>query len=336
MARTRRTSNRRSGSHAAYQPPANDILSTAFAGADLVPDALRGVDTFLDIVTWNIRFFHDQDPDRVDRIVSILGALNADIFVLEEIKDGSLDVVAEKLGARGAGHYSVAYGSTGGQQRVAMMWDLDWIRAKDDVRELFGRGQIRSSDGRDAFPRLPLWGYFTGLRDDLEEAPFDFQLLGLHLKSQRGGGQPQRIAASEKLATWMRLDAVQQDADVIMMGDWNEKPNSDTWEAMRRLEEQGHALFQSINTTSEISHFYYRNRDNLGSRLDLAAVSIAAADQMLDRDAGATVVRWRGLDEFLSHHPSAQEIRRLISDIGKDVSDHLPVVTRFYWTENNS
>lgn len=318
-----------------FVPPDNDLLTRTFTGAGMVPPHLAGTDTFLDIVTWNIRFFHDQDPDRVDRVVAILAALNADLFVFEEIKEGSLDVVAQKLSQRGAGHYSVAYGSTGGEQRVAFMWDLDWLRAKDDTTELFGRGNVRASDGKDAFPRLPLWGYFTGLREDVNQPPFDFQFVGLHLKSQRGGGEPQRIAAAEKLSGWLHLDAVQEDADVILMGDWNEPPDSDAWRAFRELEARNEAYFTRINNDSDISHFYYKNRNDLGSRLDLAAVSVAAYENMVNRDDGAVVVRWKNLDEFLSHHPSAQDIKRLISDLGKKISDHMPVITRFTWVEDD-
>jgi hypothetical protein len=80
---------------------------------------------------------------------------------------------------------TVEYGTTGGDQRIAVMYDLDWIRAKDDIEELFGKGTIIAGDGKDAFPRLPLYAYFTSLSVGGE--PFDFQLAGLHLKSQRGG-----------------------------------------------------------------------------------------------------------------------------------------------------
>lgn len=191
-----------------------------------MPEKYRGTDQFLDIVTWNIRFFHDQDADRVKRIVNVLSELNADIIVLEEIKHQSLEVVAEELRRIEAGYYQTAYGTTGGDQRVSIMYDLDWIRAKDDIRELFGKGQVMVG-GKDAFPRLPLYSSFTGLT---QEAPFDFQLVGLHLKSQRGGGEDQRERAAIELRNWLVNDAPMVDADVIMLGDWNEPPDSDTWQ----------------------------------------------------------------------------------------------------------
>jgi hypothetical protein len=43
-----------------------------------------------------------------------------------------------------------------------MMWDRDWIRAKDEVRDLFPRGHHRAPNGKDAFAgRTPLFGYFA-------------------------------------------------------------------------------------------------------------------------------------------------------------------------------
>jgi hypothetical protein len=54
------------------------------------------------------------------------------------------------------------------------MYDLDWIRAKDSITELFGKNSVVTADGKDAFPRLPLYSYFTIL-SEIEEA-FDLQI----------------------------------------------------------------------------------------------------------------------------------------------------------------
>jgi endonuclease/exonuclease/phosphatase family metal-dependent hydrolase len=280
-------------------------------------------------VTWNIRFFHDQDTERVKRIVNILSELNADIIVLEEIKDQSLEIVAQELRRIEAGYYQTAYGTTGGDQRVSIMYDLDWIRAKDDISELFGKGQVMVG-GKDAFPRLPLYSSFTGLT---QEAPFDFQLVGLHLKSQRGGGKDQRERAAIELRNWLVNDAPMVDADVIMLGDWNEPPDSDTWQPFHQLESEGRALFNRINNESDISHLMYKNKSDLGSRLDLAAVSMSASERMGEPP---DVVRWAPLEEFLGTDPKATQIKEFLKAIRESVSDHMPVVTRFYFTDEDS
>jgi endonuclease/exonuclease/phosphatase family metal-dependent hydrolase len=309
-----------------FQPPPNDNLSNAFDRLGLVPEKYRGTDQFLDIVTWNIRFFHDQDRDRVKRIVNVLSELNADIIVLEEIKDQSMDVVAQELRRLEAGYYQTAYGTTGGDQRVSVMYDLDWVRAKDDIKELFGKGQVMVG-GKDAFPRLPLHSAFTCLT---QEAPFDFQLVGVHLKSQRGGGEDQRQRAAIELRNWLVNDAPAVDADVIILGDWNEPPNSATWQPFHQLEEQGDALFNSINNESGISHLMYKNKKEIGSRLDLTVVSMSASEKMGEPP---DVVRWAPLEELLGTDPKAIQIKEFLKGIREAVSDHMPVVTRFYFTD---
>jgi endonuclease/exonuclease/phosphatase family metal-dependent hydrolase len=311
-----------------FQPPPNDNLTNLFLGSGLVPKKYQGSDNFLDIVTWNIRFFHDQDPDRVKRIVSVLSELNADVIVMQEIKNQSLEVVAEELRIRDAGFYQTAYGTTGGDQRVAVMYDLDWIRAKDDIRELFGKGQIKVGN-KDAFPRLPLYGYFTGLA---ATDPFDFQLVGLHLKSQRGGGGDQRQRSAAALRDWLVDEATAEDSDVIMLGDWNEVPTADTWRPFHDLEENELVKFSSINNESQISHLMYKNKKEIGSRLDLSVVSMTASERMGEPP---DVVKWAPLEDFLGTDPKAQQIKEFLRQIREEVSDHMPVVTRFYFTDKD-
>jgi endonuclease/exonuclease/phosphatase family metal-dependent hydrolase len=309
-----------------YIPPENDHLTTGFE--DLIPAKYKGSDSFLDLVNWNIRYFHDKDPARVKNIVHVLNGLNADVLVLQEIKEGSLDVVAEELAKSGAGHYTVEYGTTGGDQRIAIMYDLDWIRAKDAIEELFGKGTIIAGDGKDAFPRLPLYAYLTSLSVGGE--PFDFQLTGLHLKSQRGGGESQRRMAAERLATWLTREAPLVDADILMVGDWNEPPNSNTWSPVHHLENEGLALFSRINDSDSISHLYYKNMESIGSRLDIALVATAAATEIAQNP---DVVRWTSLDKLLAGNPKAKEIKQYIKEISAALSDHLPMVTRYYFEE---
>lgn len=317
----------------------NDNLSVAFhragerAGKELVPREYAGTDRYLDVVTWNIRYFHDRDKERVRRITDVLEALNADAFVFQEILDGSMNVVAEDLERRGAGHYSVAYGSTGGQQRIALMHDLDWLRLKDDAAELFGKGTIRSDDGKDAFPRLPFLGIFTCLpRVDTKDV-FDFQLLGVHLKSQRGGGGAQRERGAKALADWLTKEAPRVDSDVIVLGDWNAPPSADVWKPIWELEDAGHAHFTKVNDESEISHLMYQRASEYGSRLDLACITQSAIEQV---KTAPKVVRWTSLDELLEGSPKGTQIRSYIREISANVSDHMPVVTRFYFKKRRS
>jgi hypothetical protein len=46
-----------------YVAPDNDRLSRAFE--DIVPEKYRGTDKFLDVVSWNIRWFNSGNSGRV-------------------------------------------------------------------------------------------------------------------------------------------------------------------------------------------------------------------------------------------------------------------------------
>lgn len=320
-----------------FQRPDNDRFGALFEAANLVPEAFRGSDRYLDVVSWNIRYFHDRDPKRVLEIAEIMAEINADLFVLQEIREGSLEAVIRELAQRGAGFYEAAYGTTGGSQRLAFLYDLDWLRTTDDVRELFARGEVTTPEGKDAFPRLPLWGSFTCLPPRRQAGePFDFQMVGLHLKSQRTApedsdqGQDQRALAAEALADWMKREAPKVDSDVILLGDWNQGPTAPEWAPFHQLERQGHAAFRRINDDSAISHLLYRNRQDYGSRLDLEALSLAALGQVSGR--AAQVIRWKPLDQLASQG-GAKHLAAFIRDLGEKVSDHMPVLTRFYFTQ---
>jgi endonuclease/exonuclease/phosphatase family metal-dependent hydrolase len=312
-----------------YTKPDNDRLTDAFG--DLVPEEYRGTDRFLDCVTWNVRYFHDKDETRVEKISRILNAINADIFVLEEILENSLDSVISKLKELGGGHYTAAYGTTGGQQRIALVWDVDWVRAKDDARELFGKREVLAPNGKDIFPRLPLLGEFVCLSHVAD--PFDFQMVGLHLKSQRGGGELQRQLAAQKLANWLETEAPKVDADVILTGDWNQTPDAAAWEPFRQMEKHGQAYFTNLNQKNEISHLMYKNKNEFGTRLDLTAVTVSASKELAETKS--SVIRWKSLDELLATSPDSKKLKAYIKEVSDNISDHMPVVTRFYFTEKS-
>jgi len=312
--------------------PKKDLGELADMIDDVVPAEFRGTDRFLDIVTWNIRFFNPRDPARVANIVKVLSALNADVLVLQEIEDESLAPVIEGLRKSGAGLYKAAYGTTGGDQRVAFLYDTVWLRAKDDIRELASKGEVIAA-GKDAFPRLPLWSYFTGLPVNENNEAFDFQLVGVHLKSQRGDGvtdQAQREIAANWLAEWLTENSSNIDGDVLILGDWNQPPSAPAWKVFRDLEQAGSVEFTSINDEDEISHLMYRSRTDIGSRLDLKVFTASAAAQQAEGGGGA-VVRWTSLSELLDSGSSATQIKSLLREISRDLSDHMPVVSRFYF-----
>lgn len=321
----------------------NDRIST-FLG-DFVPNALQGTDSFIDIITWNIRFFNGRDQDRVDAIASIMQELNADIFVLQEIEQDSLDEVAEILNDAGAGLYRVVYGTTGGDQRVAFMYDTEWVRASTNIRELFPDNptvEVNTDRGirrNPVFPRLPLYGRFvvratTRTRQGEQQNPFDFDLVGVHLKSQRGGGQEQRAEAARLLANWIMTES--SDEDVIIAGDWNAPADRPEWQPIRDLEAQVILNFQGFNNNNEGT---YLRVGGERSRLDFIAVTDAISDATAQRNTSnandgvgeSIVINWN----VLSRNQQGQQARETLNQLIDIVSDHLPVLTRFYFTDRD-
>ncbi len=335
----------------------NDNLSEALK--DLVPEKHKGTDKFLDVVQWNLEWFgatksRAKDKLRYDTILTVLEALNADLFVFQEIagpsKDGrypgALDAVADDLVARDAGDYRVAYSDAGGEQRIAMMWDRDWLRARAEIEDLYDVGEHKTKDGKDAFARRsPLYGYFasrlpaSGTEDQRYGSDsFDFQVLGLHLKAMEDGHE-QRLKSADVLAGWLSKEAPTIDADVIMVGDWNAPPNDACWKPIHDLEKKPNpdVHFSDINDPDEFSYLWLRNKSTkFVSRIDLAAISSASMRKAVDGEA-SKVILWKPIEEALkiAGDLTDKEVVNVLSIIKEHVSDHLPTVTRFYFTDQD-
>jgi endonuclease/exonuclease/phosphatase family metal-dependent hydrolase len=310
----------------------NGNLSKTLEIIGKISEDYVGNPNFLDLITWNIRWFNDSDKDRVQRISDICTVLSADIFVFQEVRDKSLETVVEKLNEKSGEAFTVVYGTTGGDQRIAIMYNLNWVKAKDDITELFGKKSILTASGQDAFPRLPLWGYFKCRSNDPTNEGFTFQLAGLHMKSQMGGGDIQRRMAAEKLAFWLEREASYLDSDVILLGDWNESPSAKTWSVFHNLEKTGDVQFEKINDESDFSHLYYKNKNNIGSRLDIVALSSDAAKNI---NKFPKSLQWYSLSDLLKNNPMAKDIKAYIKNIKDKISDHFPVYSRFYMVENH-
>lgn len=331
-----------------FERYSEDKATRLLAAENLVPPQFKDSDQFIDIVSWNIRWFDHKDPERVELVSDVLTEIGSDVFVLMEIADdGVLDEVIEKLNERRAGRYSVYVGpngTRGGQQRVAVLWDRDWVRAKRNLRELFADNRPRVDDELkpgnqvDVFPRLPVSGYFGAKAEDGNEA-FSFDLLGLHLKAQGPKprdyagtidrfGIPQRTESARRLAGYLRENT----GNVLVVGDWNADPMLGEWADIRELENAGDVSFTSINPSDAPTHLARINKSGVvGTRLDLHLVTSALEAKSVPNGCGA-VVMWRVLDEASLKMMSSEDLKNLYKTIRDTYSDHLPVLSRFYGT----
>jgi len=332
--------------------PENDNLSRGLE--DLVPKEFIGTSRYLDVVQWNLEWFGAskstaKDKKRLHLITDILDTLNGDLFVLQEIAGpsqdgrypGALDVVAEELKRRGAGDHVVYYTQLGGEQRVAMMWDREWLRSKTEVTDLYKRGEHKTADGKDAFAtRSPLYGFFSTRIPDAS-APnagsdkFDFQILGVHLKAM-ADGHSQRLKSAEVLADWMTNEAPKTDTDVLIMGDWNAPPDDPCWAPIHALEKRAASKvhFTDINDPSDFSYLWLANRSTkYVSHIDLTAMSAASMQQV--KGKAAQVVRWKPITDVLARAGSLTdtEVRDVMAQLKESISDHMPTVSRFYFTK---
>jgi endonuclease/exonuclease/phosphatase family metal-dependent hydrolase len=321
----------------------NDNLSRVFE--DFVPDWAEDSDRFLNIVQWNIEWFgaaksRAKDRNRYGLVLDVLKALNADLFVFQEVAGpnstqlGVMNAIAEDLTAAGSGDYRVEYTNAGGEQRVAMMWDRDYLRAKTEVSDLFPSGTHRLMNGKDAFAgRTPLYGHFEMRMAEANER-VDFQALGVHLKAMSDGA-PQRKKSAEVLADWVQNDGQLTDTDILILGDFNAPPSdASSWQPLMDLEANDPRVqFQSINDESEFSYLWLANQSNrFVSRIDLSVVSLSgefeAAPGML-----AKPIRWVPIEKALAEAGGLKstEARAMLKEVKESVSDHLPLIHRFYY-----
>jgi hypothetical protein len=325
-----------------------DNISAMLDAKRLVPKKFQGTDKYLDVVSWNIRWFDAADADRVKAITDVLGVLNSDFFVLTEIaSDGALDGVCDQLAKTNAGFYSTCYGTTGREQRIVLMWDRDWVRAKTEPAELFKDEDLRvpaewGTKPQSVFPRLPLWGYFEALASKPGDEGFNFELVGVHLKAQgpnpqgykgpsKRWGIPQRTQAAERLASWLTNYHEHYDTDVIVIGDWNATPDQEEWSRLRQLEQTDEIRFASINKKEEVSHLVRLNASGPGgTRIDLHLVTREAEANAVPKNMGV-VIKWKPFDNLKSM--VAADRVKYFKALKKRFSDHLPVVSRFYLTE---
>lgn len=309
----------KAGQEAAIAP--NDNISRMLNG--YIPDELEGSPRFLDIVTWNIKWFNLQDERRIGVIADVMSEINADVFVLQEIEGGAMTPVVDLLRRSGAGYYKIAQGTTGGDQRVTILYDVEFVKATDTPSELFTDDPTvigSSGTNKKIFPRRPM--HAPLIVEAGEEEPFDFQLVGVHLKSQRpdeqgDNGSSQRREAAKRLSNWVTQDAVDQ--DVIIAGDWNAVASKPEFKPIRDLEEQGFVKFESFASQKEASHFF---KNGKGTRLDYIVVSASASKVLADGQS--RVVPW---NDYLKDGAPA------LAAIVDRISDHMPVLARFYFSQ---
>lgn len=147
-------------------------------------------------------------------------------------------------------------------------------------------------------------------------------------------GHVQRLASSRVLANWLSLEAAQAGVDSLILGDWNAPPDDPCWKPFHDLEEgqQETVKFRQINDPSDFSYLWLRNQSSkFVSRIDLAAVSLASESKP-DAALLGQAIRWKPIEEAIARAGSMTDrrVREVLTEIKETISDHLPVISRFY------
>uniref|UniRef100_B0T599 Endonuclease/exonuclease/phosphatase n=1 Tax=Caulobacter sp. (strain K31) TaxID=366602 RepID=B0T599_CAUSK len=200
------------------------------------------------IVTWNLRHTGADYSSPQSPLVQALSALRPDLMVLQETIRGNLPISLRTLGDKPATYRSIV-GRSSGDQRIAMLYNLDRMRLKTRPRNLL-EGQMT---------RMPLWAHFAVIDPNAEE-PIDLQVVGLHLKSRGGNNHLKRVAEVEALSGWILGEAPNLDADLLLAGDWNGPSFDEGFEALTAIERQGGGVFRGLNGAEGVGFFMSRLR----------------------------------------------------------------------------
>jgi len=268
-----------------YPPPRSDLVpSIGSSGA-------------VDIAAWNIENF-PQTAETPSIVADLITSLGLDLIAVEEI--ASVDAFDE-LVARLPDHEAILSSHTYGEgsyQKVGFLYNAD-LMTLDDGALLF------EDQGYD-FPRPPLQVHITV--DDGTHPAVEFIAIVVHLKAGIGDDdRARRIAAIETLEAHLR-DLVGAGKDqVLVMGDFNERLDTD----------DGRAVFAPFLDAP--SDYTVRT---LGPAEDGEVTYLPFGGRFIDH-----IITTAGLaDEMTASDPVVPPLDQELVTYG-DVSDHLPVAT---------
>jgi endonuclease/exonuclease/phosphatase family metal-dependent hydrolase len=251
---------------------------------------------------------------------AIRDQLLARLLVLNEVagegpgRSAVLDRLLEHL----RGHWTYDIGTTGGSQRVAVLFDSSAVR-RNDCREI--DVPRREVQGADIFARDPFVCHFT-LRDRSGAAMNDLLVVGLHLASGQTKNQNHDEAMRvlrERLHELRQSGAVPAgERDVLVMGDLNASRYDAAAEGFWTGYDAGHFRFATLSPEDGTEYpgtrlagvpLYPRSQIDYilasgmpGGIMDELVIATATVHLELVRD---------GFDAFR-----------------RDYSDHLPVTVR--------
>ncbi len=254
----------------------------------------------LEIITWNMHNFPDNGNNSIDAYKSIIGALDIDIYAVQEIADiySFQTLISQTPGYKGLysdDTYKGSYQKTG-------------IIYKGDMFTVLSKEQIYT-DKQYEFPRPPLVLYLKVNKGSVE---LDFYLIVIHLKAYEGTVETDRRRGAVKLLKEYMDSKISSgnEKDIIIAGDWNDELNdpgeSNSFTLL--LKDSSDYRFLTLEIAGDPSSASYPYK---GSLIDHILISSGLFDEY---EGGST--KTLILDSKINSYFS-------------DVSDHRPVVSIF-------
>lgn len=261
-----------------------------------------------------------RTADEVRRMAAWLADdLDLEVIMLEEVNatvdrddDGSVFSsdrfrwLSDALAERG---YRLEVGDSGDGQRVVLAYDTDEVELLTPAKDL----PVRDSFRFDA--ECEYGGLRRPLAARLKAGSFDFWIVGVHLKSKRGGECSDRIRDGQAHDLVAAIDSLVSDsgeADVILTGDFN-----------ATAEEASIAALRSPGYFTALTLPPYRGRG-------AAKVSylIKPYRSLIDH----VMVRRRPTTEWVENSTVVYRVGRgqALERYNGLYSDHAPVWTSFY------
>ena len=284
---------------------------------EVVVDSFTGNRDFADVGYWNIEHFNNDVSDqRVARVAGVFERLLMDVMGLVEVERGALDRLVLELGRRGLSYdYKSVDGP--GRQDLALLYDRTTTHAKlrpDLLAKYNNSDQLRArtAAGQTAFPRHPLLAECEILETTGAE-PLRFLFLAVHLKAFGDAQSRARRKLAAKVLAEVVADLREEEGlPVILGGDFNDLLTSDSLSPLRDAPDL-FSLTRDDATGGDRSAISYVGRSHR-SLIDHIVTSgdVTPGDIMGD---DAAIVR----------------LDRVIGDFAGQVSDHVPVVFRLVY-----
>lgn len=285
----------------------------AEAGVEALTDKFRGTDQDVDIGSWNIEWFSNRFPEKLDRVAGVIADFNLDIWALIESSPEAAEELVVKLKEKFGLDFGVAHsepGASTSKQSTSMIWNkatvdgkrLEWdekIQTWLDIRsQNFSDDMLEAEHGK-VFDRYP--GLFSF---SVKNTKFDFLTVPLHLKAMGEGSLRRQIASKILAAAVARMIKNGPEQDWILLGDFNAEIASNDFAPLAErglvplsAEDEGNQVFTYLKSPykSMIDHVYVS--PNLAKRYGPDDFFVVAAD-------------------------------KTYPNYIKEISDHLPIVTR--------